>query len=145
MHTRTRTLIVGTLISLILGCASDSTETILPQDGPTMKQVYDHHFTGEPLPRRDNEKNTEKEGADSLQSARMRRPLPADYNLDGYTREAHTEINQLFPRLSNPTLVMYIYPHLSGPERHPVPGYSTAFTLYEKVEYALPGEIEERY
>ena len=26
-------------------------------------------------------------------------------------------------------------------ERVPVPGYATTFTLYDRVEYALPGEV----
>ena len=129
-----------------MGCATGTTETILPQGGPTMKEVYESQFTGAPLPKHcdedeceDEEKNTEEE-ADMV-----RRPARADYDLVGYTRDAGNEIQQLFPRLSNPTLVLYVYPHLTGRDRHPVPGYSTAFTFYEKVEYALPGEIEERY
>ena len=36
---------------------------------------------------------------------------------------------------------MYVFPHLSGDERTPVPGYVTTFSFYEKVEYALPGEV----
>jgi conjugative transfer region lipoprotein (TIGR03751 family) len=43
-----------------------------------------------------------------------------------------------FPRLPNPDLVMYVYPHLAGTQA-PVPGYSTVFPLYES-QYALPGE-----
>ncbi|MGH7395628.1 MAG: TIGR03751 family conjugal transfer lipoprotein, partial [Candidatus Methylomirabilales bacterium] len=52
---------------------------------------------------------------------------------------AHTEIEALFPALPNPQLVLYVYPHL-GEDGAPVPGYATAFPLYERVEYALPGE-----
>ena len=44
----------------------------------------------------------------------------------------------MFPRLPNPTLVMYIFPHLAGDAGAPVPGYTTAFPMYEQVEYALP-------
>jgi conjugative transfer region lipoprotein (TIGR03751 family) len=36
---------------------------------------------------------------------------------------------------------MYVFPHLAGTERTPVPGYATTFPLYEGVEYALPGEV----
>ncbi len=61
--------------------------------------------------------------------------------LQGYTRDAFNEINVLFPRLPNPTLVMYIFPHLAGETQAPVPGYATAFPMYEQVEYALPGEV----
>jgi conjugative transfer region lipoprotein (TIGR03751 family) len=38
-------------------------------------------------------------------------------------------------------LVMYVFPHLAGAERVPVPGYATTFPLYERIEYALPGEV----
>lgn len=57
-----------------------------------------------------------------------------------YTRTAKTEIYNLFPRLPNPDLVLYVYPHLSGSEQAPVPGYSTVFPLYRTVQYAQPGE-----
>ena len=61
--------------------------------------------------------------------------------LQGYTRDAFNEIDVLFPRLPNPTLVMYVFPHLAGEAQAPVPGYATAFPLYEQTEYALPGEV----
>ena len=141
------------LTSVLAGCASNGKDEILPQDGPTMKQVYDHHFTGQPLP--DNSDQDEKDNENEKDEAQItaketelrikRRPAPPDYDLVGYTRDVANEINQVFPSLRNPMLVIYIYPHLSGSERHPVPGYSSSFTLYEKTEYALPGELEERY
>ena len=62
-------------------------------------------------------------------------------NLHGYTRDAFNELDVSFPRLPNPSLVMYVFPHLAGAERTPVPGYATTFPLYERVEYALPGEV----
>ena len=61
--------------------------------------------------------------------------------LEGYTRAAFNEIDIRFPRLPNPTLVMYVFPHLAGETGAPVPGYATAFPMYEQVEYALPGEV----
>ncbi|EKS6888756.1 TIGR03751 family conjugal transfer lipoprotein [Enterobacter bugandensis] len=59
---------------------------------------------------------------------------------ESYTRTAENEIQQLFPRLPNPDMVMYVYPHLAGKEPVPVPGYSTVFAFYSRVHYALPGE-----
>ena len=56
---------------------------------------------------------------------------------------AANEIRNLFPRLPNPDLVLYVYPHLSGTEQAPVPGYSTVFPFYQRVQYALPGERQE--
>ncbi len=37
--------------------------------------------------------------------------------------------------------MLYGIPPLAGAERTPVPGYTTTFPLYERVEYALPGEV----
>lgn len=59
---------------------------------------------------------------------------------ESYTRDAHNEIQQLFPRLPNPDMVIYIYPHMAGNEPAPVPGYSSVFSFYSRVQYALPGE-----
>ncbi|MES9830112.1 MAG: TIGR03751 family conjugal transfer lipoprotein [Candidatus Thiodiazotropha sp.] len=119
------------LISLVLaGCASTK-DTVLPQDGPSMKAIYDGHV---------HEMN-----ADNPQVIRGElgdRPIVAgEAALHGYTRDAFNEIDVLFPRLPNPTLVMYIFPHLAGDAGAPVPGYTTAFPMYEQVEYALPGEV----
>jgi conjugative transfer region lipoprotein (TIGR03751 family) len=68
------------------------------------------------------------------------RPIASgDADLEGYTRTAENEISGRFPRLPNPTLVMYVYPHL-GPGGAPIPGYSTTLPMYVGVEYAMPGE-----
>ena len=67
--------------------------------------------------------------------------LTGDAALQGYTRDAFNEIDVLFPRLPNPSLVMYVFPHLAGDAQAPVPGYATAFPMYEQLEYALPGEV----
>ena len=55
-----------------------------------------------------------------------------------YTREAATEIATRFPRVPNPTLVMYVFPHLA--RDMPIPGYVTTFPTWESAPYALPGE-----
>jgi conjugative transfer region lipoprotein (TIGR03751 family) len=60
--------------------------------------------------------------------------------LSPYTRTTENETNNLFPALPNPQVVMYIAPHLAGQDEAPVPGYITAFNLFEQTHYALPGE-----
>jgi|CXWL01.1.fsa_nt_gi conjugative transfer region lipoprotein (TIGR03751 family) len=130
-----RVLLINGLIGLT-GCVNTSKEAILPQTGPTMKDVYDRHFAGN--------------GHDKalVSSHSMATPLgnrrigTAVTDLSGYTRESFNETRHLFQRLPNPDLVMYVYPHLSGPEGNPVPGYSTVFPFYETVHYALPGEVD---
>jgi len=131
MHSRLRPIVTIAWISLTLGGCASTKESVLPQDGPSMKAIYDAHFEGM--------------GADDPYVLRWElgtRPLgDNDVDLAGYSRTAHTELETIFPRLPNPTLVMYVFPHLAGSERVPVPGYATTFTLYDRVEYALPGEV----
>ena len=127
MQHRILTLIV--LISLA-ACAGNK-DTILPLNGASMKTIYTEHFND--IGMRDTT-NVRKE----LKA----RPLNADaVDLAGYTRDAFNELDTHFPRLHNPTLVMYVFPHLAGAQRVPVPGYATTFPMYRQVEYALPGEV----
>lgn len=119
------------LISLVLASCASTKDAVLPQDGPSMKAVYEGHI--------------EAMNAHDPQVVRGvlgNRPIETgEAALEGYTREAFNEIDVLFPRLPNPTLVIYVFPHLAGETGAPVPGYSTAFPMYEQVEYALPGEV----
>lgn len=125
------------VMGLFMGGCATSKENTLPQDGKTMKEIYDEHFGAI--------RGHSREGARvALTGGSRPRPVkPAELDLAGYTRTAYHEIDALFPRLPNPTLVMYVFPHLAGSEDVPVPGYSTTFPLYERVEYALPGEVSE--
>lgn len=63
---------------------------------------------------------------------------------ESYSRTQENEIQQTFPRLPNPDLVMYVFPHLADGNT-PVPGYSTVFPFYSQVQYALPGERTEDF
>ena len=122
------------LTSLALaGCASTK-DAVLPQDGPSMKAIYEGHVRE--MNARDPQVLRHELGNRSV--------LTGEAALQGYTREAFNEIDVLFPRLPNPTLVMYVFPHLAGETQAPVPGYATAFPMYEQVEYALPGEVPAR-
>ncbi len=129
MQLQRRTLLVIVLISLA-GCAG-SKDTILPSDGATMKTIYAQHFSD--IGMRDTM---------SVRAELKSRPLETDVaDLAGYLRDAFNELDAHFPRLPNPTLVMYVFPHLVGEERVPVPGYAITFPMYRQVEYALPGEV----
>ena len=118
-------------ISLVLGGCASTKDAVLPQDGPPMEAIYDAHM--------------QEMGAQDPTVVRgalgTRRINSGEEDLHGYTREAFNELDVSFPRLPNPSLVMYVFPHLAGAERTPVPGYATTFPLYERVEYALPGEV----
>jgi conjugative transfer region lipoprotein (TIGR03751 family) len=116
---------LGWISLVLLGCTSTK-ESVLPQDGPTMQAIYEQHMTALYPP---------------VGSGNQPLPRAGIAHYSGFVREAASEIESIFPRLPNPTLVMYVFPHLSGEERTPVPGYVTTFPFYEKVEYALPGEV----
>lgn len=115
-------LLSVTLISLMLltGCSS---QKLIPDTGDEILNVYKKHV-----------------GSTDIMPKMFRQLRNDRRDLTGYTREANNEISQLFPRLPNPELSLYVFPHFSR-KGHPVPGYSSAFLMYERDEYALPGEL----
>lgn len=135
------------LIMVLLGaCATGDKESILPQDGPTMKDVYQRHFS------KASGDATESSIVPSIKPYRPtisptdQQQNAQDHNqgLIPYTESARQGLQQ-FPRLKNPTLIMYVFPHLSSDGHTPVPGYATGFSFYETIEFALPGEPEAGY
>lgn len=120
------------LVSLIslAGCAG-SKDSLLPPDGVSMKTIYERHFSD--IGMRDTL---------NVRAELKSRPVDTDVaDLASYVRDAFNELDAHFPRLPNPTLVLYVFPHLAGTDRVPVPGYATTFPMYRQVEYALPGEV----
>ncbi|KHL69385.1 conjugal transfer protein [Pseudomonas flexibilis] len=120
------------LLALLQGCAGDA-QTLLPPGAHDMQAIW----------------NGATSGHTTLHEARLalRRPIhiePAELQ-QLYTRSAANELRSQFPRLPNPDLVLYVFPHLAGSEQAPVPGYSTVFPFYRQVHYALPGERLEAY
>ena len=149
-------------ITLALGgCATQ--KTILPETEYTMLEIYRGAMTTQghddfdalhavdvcqELALEDAEKSIE-DCADTVRehTAKMYRQIEAqpageDLNYLPYTREVVTEIENLFPRLDNPDIVIYVYPHLATRTRAPIPGYSTVIPLYDQVHYRLPGESQ---
>lgn len=129
-------LLAGALLVAlsITGC-STSKDDMLPAGDSTMLDLWQ------------NKASTRHTALDARQA--LRRDLSGDEAAqvrpveESYTRTAQSEISQQFPRLPNPDLVMYVFPHLTADGTLPVPGYSTVFPLYNRVQYALPGERVE--
>ncbi|THF64859.1 TIGR03751 family conjugal transfer lipoprotein [Pseudothauera nasutitermitis] len=127
-------------IAVVLAGCSTTKEQMLTHDNRTMLDIWNAETGGGPAAR---------QLLDARQA--LRRPLTDDdiQAAPGvqarYTRTAANEIHRQFHRLPNPDLVMYVYPHLTGTDPVPVPGYSTVFPLYQRVQYALPGERIEDY
>jgi len=126
---------------LASGCAVDK-EKMLPHGDQTMIDVWNVGTTGSA---------GSSQGRQLVDArAELRRPVdmsqarPLADNA-GYSRTAQNEIYSQFKRLPNPDLVMYVFPHLAGSDPAPIPGYTTVFPLYQRVQYAMPGERVENY
>ena len=115
--------------ALLLGGCSTTMKEVIPENQPTMLQIYQSH--------NDNSSGGDPEQVRSTVDGRGVDNGFGD--LRAYTRTAASEVDDLFPRLENPDLVLFVFPHLSRAGT-PVPGYSTVFPMYDTVEYALPGE-----
>ena len=126
------TVLCSIALTNLIACASHK-DTLLPAKGPDMQAIYEQHISDIGL--------TDQQAA---RRALRQRPVQSKAaDLHGYTRDAFNELDAHFPRLPNPTLVLYVFAHLAGEQRVPVPGYATTFSLYTTVEYALPGELGE--
>ena len=127
---RIRALTLISISATFSACISTK-EQVLPHDGPTMQQIYESHFNG-----------MQSASPNTARTEISTRPaIESEADLAAFTRDATNELDVHFPRLPNPTLVMYVFPHLAGVHHLPVPGYSTTFPLYAHTEYALPGEV----
>ena len=143
----TRTIAGALLAAALAGCASTEPASVLV-GGPRMIELY---------------RGTAAEGTvpEAPKAAMVRArcrwgwfrwrceapaatpPAPcACGDAPAYTRTAANELELLFPRLANPDIYIYVPAHLATELRIPVPGYTTAVPLYDRVEYALPGETE---
>jgi len=136
-------LLVVVVVMALAGCATNK-EKLLTHGGDTMLDIWNRETGGAAAGGQ-----ASRELLDTRQT--LRRPLTeADVQAAPdvqarYTRTAQNEIYRQFHRLPNPDLVMYVFPHLAGTDPVPVPGYSTVFPLYQRVQYALPGERVEDY
>jgi len=119
------------LISLLAALTACSTisggNNILPDGGPTTQEVYNGHH------------NSAAQPGNTSETYNVQRDVQLSRHPGPWTRDAHNEINNLFPRVPNLLITGFVFPHLS-PGGHPVPGYSTQFPVYERPHYALPGE-----
>lgn len=76
----------------------------------------------------------------SIAGVKPQKPSISNALYGNYTRQSANEMDVLFPRLPNPDISIFIYPHLATANNVPIPGYTTVIPLYEQIEYALPGE-----
>jgi len=134
-----KSLILALTVVTLAGCAT-SKEKLLPHGEQTMQGIWQQNADS-------GNQTATRQLLDARQS--LRRPLLETDTFETvqipYTRTAANEIYRQFQRLPNPDLIMYVFPHLTGTEAVPVPGYTTIFPLYQRVQYAMPGERIEDY
>ena len=136
------TLMLVLLAAVLAGCTTTK-DSMLTHGDNTMLDIWEVGTGG----------SAGGQHSRQLMDARqhLRRPI-SDADIQSapamqasYTRTATNEIYSQFQRLPNPDLMMYVFPHLAGTDPVPVPGYSTVFPLYQRVQYAMPGERVEAY
>ena len=130
-------IMMAAVSSLLVGCSTSQTD-LLPSGEATMKEIWNRGTSG----------NSDIVAYRDQVSGRLvdTPKYVSSRQQQSYTRTAENEATNLFPRLPNPDLVMYIYPHLTdSAEQMPVPGYSSVIPFYGRVQYAQPGKRTRMY
>ncbi|CAM3803122.1 TIGR03751 family conjugal transfer lipoprotein [Avibacterium endocarditidis] len=130
-------IVLSTCTFGVIACSTSQKE-LLPTDGETMLDVWKQGGGSQ---------SALIEARNALQFVRpIESPAAQSAEFDHYTRTAENEAKNLFPRLPNPDLAMFVFPHLSNTaEPVPIPGYTTVFPFYGRVQYAQPGERTRDY
>ncbi|MCF6204048.1 MAG: TIGR03751 family conjugal transfer lipoprotein [Methylococcaceae bacterium] len=129
---KTVTVITVLLTSMALSACSNMNKN---DNSPSSRKTTGDIMKGQYGSSKKNQPETFRKGTGSWKVSPAHTP-----NYSDYTRTEAKELNGIFPRLPNPDLCMYVYPHLSG-ENATIPGYTSCFSMYDKNEYALPGEM----
>lgn len=130
-------------LAALAGCATRK-DALLPHGKETMPELWSE-YSGGPAD------GSLPDGALANARETLRRPLTdreaksALSRNASYTRTTENEIDRQFKRLPDPDLVMYVFPHLTGHDPVPIPGYCTVFPFYGRVHYAMPGERTQEY
>ena len=133
-----RLLISLGVVFLLTGCATDKKDDhLIPQQGLTVQEIYRQSGQGETV---NAVAGDDEEPSLSMIDARAQL-LPVVYPVSTQSSPFATSPEQ-FALLENPSIPIYVYPHLvaMGNDEVPVDGYTTVFFLYSKNHYALPWE-----
>lgn len=124
-----RTILVLSSAGLFSACSSSVVSGSIPEEGLTVSQIYNQSVAS---------------SAQSEAVPRYRRTVGRHNRVryQGETRTAANETKSLFKTLENPSVPIYIYPHVAliGDEQLLKPGYTTGFFLYKQNQFALASE-----
>lgn len=120
----TSTILACASVIFLNACSSHVASGNVPEKGLTVSQIY-HQSMDE-----------------TAQSWSVPHYHTRSIDYDGYTRTAANETNMLFKPLDNPSIPIFVYPHVAliGDEQLLKPGYTTAFFLYKQNQFALASE-----
>lgn len=129
-------LIASTL--LLQSCTTPSPSSYLPDRGPTTKEAYSNHMSGEIGARGNNMPKPQQNNVEEIWNASTKiNILPAfDASLSNSVNRELNSFKQDFSKVHNPEIVAYTYPHIDN-NGNPVAGHFSAFHLYDKEHYAL--------
>ncbi|MFZ7172560.1 TIGR03751 family conjugal transfer lipoprotein [Avibacterium volantium] len=126
-----RQIFTALITFCVLSACSTSQKALLPTGDETMQAIWNKGGSGAQLQVYRDSNNRQLDPVNYIGFKEQR----------DYTRTAENEIKNLFPKLPNPDLIMYVYPHLSASgEPMPIPGYSAVIPFYSRIQYAQPGE-----
>lgn len=117
-------------MALLTGCSHLTSEHQLERQGPTMSAVYQQSMG-----------QSDAKQLKAIRAWMQGKNAP----LKGLMKQKHRiqPPTAEFRRLPNPTIQMYVYPHLTGRDeasKSPVPAYRTSLPLYQSEHYAASGE-----
>lgn len=124
-------LITAALINL--AACSNVVGNVVPTKGPDMEQVYDGMH---------QQQNADAQNSDldnqSLSGVRQNLPKTTDNSGQAFNSEVNSKaVNKEFHQIPNPELKLYVFPHLTGNDDVPIPGYTTVFNAYTRDYYTL--------
>lgn len=133
---------LSVVITILTGCSNSEYKTreeryedsVIPKSSQTMKEIYDNRGV--------SSNQSQGSGMPTQYAGYMvnKRPTTdAEVSVSPYT--VNNAGKTSFRKLPNPTIYMYIFPTLTKEDRLPRPGWITEFSMYERDEYALPGEV----
>lgn len=117
---KTPVMLIILMISINLS-ACHTTGNVVPKNGPSMEQVYDSMRGSSISKKRKQHRNLVQE----------------EERFSSFNQANSNQMTSAFTKISNPELKLYIYPHFSGTEEVPIPGYATVFNAYERDHYTL--------
>jgi len=127
MMTLKKLSVVALAAVTLAGCANK--DAMIPRPEQNMTAVY-HQAMG-----------ATSQGRLMDERAVLRRGMvESDADYSNYVRTEANQLQSKFSLLPNPTMYMFVAPHLATEDGVPVPGYLTEFRLYKEDVYALPSE-----